>query len=132
MLWNSAGHYTRYEYSPEYRLLKVEEEDKNRVFEYSHDDNGQREVKYLNGQMVEAYRWLEFTRLAVFLDGQNAYEFAYEDEVGTPYVMRRDDGAVACLFYDQAGSLRVVADTSGNVINEARGHGGNSFRSSVV
>jgi RHS repeat-associated protein len=32
--------------------------------------------------------------------------------------MRRDDGIVAGLFYDQVGSLRVVADEEGNVIKE--------------
>jgi len=32
--------------------------------------------------------------------------------------MRRDDGAVAGLFHDQVGSLRVVADTDDNVIKE--------------
>jgi len=32
--------------------------------------------------------------------------------------MRRGDGTVAYLFYDQVGSLRVVADLDGNVIRE--------------
>jgi RHS repeat-associated protein len=32
--------------------------------------------------------------------------------------MQREDGAVAYLYYDQVGSLRVVADESGNVIKE--------------
>jgi RHS repeat-associated protein len=32
--------------------------------------------------------------------------------------MRRDDGVVAGLFYDQVGSLRVVADMDDNVIKE--------------
>jgi len=32
--------------------------------------------------------------------------------------MQRENGAVASLFYDQAGSLRVVADSDGDVIKE--------------
>lgn len=37
----------------------------------------------------------------------------------TPYAMRRDDGAEAYLVYDQIGSLRMVVDSIGNVINGA-------------
>ena len=117
-IWSSDGRYTLYEYAPDYRLLKMEVEGEDHVFEFSHDDNGQRETKFFNGQMVEAYKWLDFTRLAGFYDGQNIFEFAYEDEARTPHAMRRDDGAVAYLFYDQVGSLRVVADMDGNVIKE--------------
>jgi len=118
MIWSSGGKYTLYEYAPDYRLLKMEMEGENHVFEFSHNNNGQREAKFFNDQMVEAYKWLDFVRLAGFHDGQNAFEFAYEDGARTPYAMRCDDGAIAHLFYDQVGSLRVVADTSGNVINE--------------
>lgn len=32
--------------------------------------------------------------------------------------MVREDGSVAHLYYDQVGSLRVVADECGNVIKE--------------
>jgi len=117
-IWNSKGRYTLYKHTPDYRLLGMEIEDANRKFTYSHGENGQREAKFLNGQMVEAYEWLDFVRLAAFHDGENAYEFAYKDEARTPYAMRRDNGATTCLFYDQVGSLRTVADTSGNVIKE--------------
>ncbi len=93
-------------------------EKKDQVYEYSHHENGQRATKYLNGSLMEAYEWLDFIRLAGFHDGRNGYEFAYDDGERTPYAMRRDDGAVVYLFYDQVGSLRVGADQSGNVIKE--------------
>ncbi|BDQ38025.1 hypothetical protein SYK_23850 [Pseudodesulfovibrio nedwellii] len=117
-IWSHGGTYYLYKYSPDYRLLRMEVEDQNRVFTYRHDDNGQRIAKYCNGQLVEAYAWLDFVRLAGFHDGQHGYEFAYQDETRTPYAMRRDDGTIAYLFYDQVGSLRVVADPEGNVIQE--------------
>jgi RHS repeat-associated protein len=117
-IWNSGGKYTLYEYAPDYRLLKVEKPDDKVVFEFTHDDNGQRETKYRNGEMVEAYKWLDFLRLAGFHDGEIGYRFAYNGEERTPYAMQREDGIEAYLFYDQVGSLRVVADHSGNVIKE--------------
>ena len=117
-IWSHGGTYYLYKYSPDYRLLRMEVEDQNRVFTYRHDDNGQRIAKYCNGQLVEAYAWLDFVRLVGFHDGQHGYEFAYQDETRTPYAMRRDDGVIAYLFYDQVGSLRVVADPEGNVIQE--------------
>jgi RHS repeat-associated protein len=117
-IWSSEGKYTLYEYAPDYRLLEVKKPDDNIVFEFTHDDNGQREMKYRNGEMVEAYQWLDFVRLAGFHDGEISYQFAYNGEERTPYAIHREDGLVAYLFYDQVGSLRVVADHSGNVIKE--------------
>ncbi|MDD3311635.1 RHS repeat-associated core domain-containing protein, partial [Pseudodesulfovibrio sp.] len=67
---------------------------------------------------MEAYRWLDLLRLDGFHDGESGYRFAYRDGERTPYAMRRDDGAVAYLLYDQVGSLRVVADRDGDVIKE--------------
>ena len=117
-IWNSGGRYTTYAYAPDCRLLKATQEDTGTVFVFSHDDNGQREEKYHNGEMVEAYVWLDFTRLAGFHDGEHNYRFAYDADERTPFSMQRDDNAMASLFYDQVGSLRVVADQSGDVIKE--------------
>nr|WP_287411875.1 RHS repeat-associated core domain-containing protein [Pseudodesulfovibrio sp.] len=115
-IWSNKGTYTLYTYSPDYRLLKTEIENQNQTFTYRHDKNGQRTGKLLNGQLVEAYAWLDFMRLAGFHDGKHEYELAYEDKKRTPYAMRRDDGMITYLFFDQIGSLRVVADPEGNVI----------------
>ncbi|WP_319470544.1 RHS repeat-associated core domain-containing protein [uncultured Pseudodesulfovibrio sp.] len=115
-MWNHKGKYTLYEYSQDYRLLKADQKDEGRTFTFRHDDEGRRIAKYCNGELVEAYEWLDFIRLAGYWDGRNSYEFAYEDGERTPFAMRRDDGSAFYLFHDQVGSLRVVADTSGNVI----------------
>ncbi|WP_338668872.1 hypothetical protein [Pseudodesulfovibrio methanolicus] len=117
-IWSDKGVYTLYEYSPDYRLLKAEEEDRDKAFTFTHDEDGRRVAKYLNGQLVEAYQWLDFVRLTAFYDGQHQYEFAYRNGERTSFAMRRDDGTVAGLFYDQVGSLRVVADMDDNVIKE--------------
>jgi len=117
-IWGNAGRYTQYKYAPDYRLLKAEVESENLVFEFSHDEKGQREAKYRNGEMVEAYKWLDFTRMAAFHDGESGYRLVYDGNERTPYAMQREDGAVAYLYYDQVGSLRVVAGESGNVIKE--------------
>ena len=117
-IWNFGGKYTLYEYAPDYRLVKAEKRETGEVFEFSHDEEGRREAKYCNGELVEAYRWLDFLRLDGFHDGESAYRFAYRDGERTPYAMGREDGAAVLLFYDQVGSLRVVADAGGNMIKE--------------
>jgi RHS repeat-associated protein len=115
-IWSNGGTYCLYEYAPDYRLLKMEVEDENRVFTFRHDEEGQRAAKYLNGRLAEAYQWLDFIRLGAFHDGRMGYEFGYAEGERLPSAMRREDGAVFTLHYDQVGSLRVVADAHGNVI----------------
>ena len=117
-IWNSGGKYTLYEYAPDYRLVKVEERETGGVFEFTHDEEGRRAAKFRNGEPVEAYRWLDFLRLEGFHDCEFAYRFSYRGGGRTPYAMEREGGAVAHLYYDQVGSLRVVADAGGNVIKE--------------
>ncbi|WFS64220.1 RHS repeat-associated core domain-containing protein [Pseudodesulfovibrio thermohalotolerans] len=117
-IWSNGGTYHLYEYTPDYRLLRMEVEDQNRVYTFQHDDDGQRVAKYLNGQLAEAYQWLDFIRLGAFHDGRMGYEFDYTDKERLPSSMRREDGAEFTLYYDQVGSLRVVADSHGNVIKE--------------
>nr|WP_242012380.1 hypothetical protein [Pseudodesulfovibrio cashew] len=112
-IWKHEGKYTTYQYAPDCRLLRAEKEDEGVVFEFAHDGEGRREAKFRNGELVEAYAWLDFLRLAGFHDGEHGHEFAYRENERTPYAMRRDDGAVAALLYDQVGSLRVVADMDG-------------------
>ncbi|CCH49900.1 RHS repeat domain-containing protein [Pseudodesulfovibrio piezophilus] len=96
----------------------MEVENQNRVFTFCHDEQGRRVAKYFNGQLVEAYGWLDFIRLGAFHDGRMRYEFGYADNARLPSAMRREDGAVFPLHYDQVGSLRVVADADGDVIKE--------------
>jgi len=118
-IWNHGGQYTLYEYGPDYRLLKVEWPEKSELA-FTHDDQGRRAAKYRDGRLVEAYAWHDLIRLAGFFDGEREYGFAYHDAERTPCAMRRDDGAVFALHFDQVGSLRVVADEEGNMIKEVR------------
>ncbi len=117
-IWNSGGSYTLYEYAPDYQLMKVEKRETGELFKFHHDEEGQRDAKYCNGELVEAYRWLDFLRLGGFHDGEFAYRFAYRDGERTPYALACEDGAKAYLFYDHVGSLRLVADSDGHVIKE--------------
>ncbi|MBU4557840.1 MAG: RHS repeat-associated core domain-containing protein [Pseudodesulfovibrio sp.] len=118
LLWNHGGNYTRYEYATDHRLLRATREWDDTVFEFAHDDNGQRAAKFRDGTLIEAYHWRDFIRLAAFHDGTHEFVFVYRSDERTPHAMRRDDGAVFTLHYDQVGSLRVVADQRGNVIQE--------------
>ncbi|WP_419786749.1 RHS repeat-associated core domain-containing protein [Pseudodesulfovibrio sp.] len=68
--------------------------------------------------LVEAHRWLDFVRLSAFHDGRMGYEFGYSDNERLPSAMRREDGAVFTLHFDQVGSLRVVVGSDGDVIKE--------------
>ena len=117
-IWNAKGKYTLYKYAQDYQLLEVTLQDEDTTFSFTHDENGQRAEKLRNGEPFEAYKWLDFIRLAAFHDGEIGYEFAYNEEERTPFALRRAGGAIGYLYYDQIGSLRVVADTSGNVIKE--------------
>ncbi|MBC17216.1 MAG: hypothetical protein CL942_09220 [Desulfovibrio sp.] len=117
-IWNRQGKYTLYEYATDYRLIKATKEDEGIAFEFTHDENGQRQAKYHNGAFIEGYKWLDFIRMEGFHDGETAYRFVYDGEERTPYAMQRENGAIAYLYYDQVGSLRVAADESGNVIKE--------------
>jgi len=115
---NDRGRYTTYQYAPDYRLIAAHQEDEDIRYNFKHDGNGQRRAKFRNGQLAEAYLWRDFIRLAGFHDGEDAYEFAYRQGDRLPAAMVSAGGAVGLLFYDQVGSLRVVADRNGKVIKE--------------
>jgi len=118
-IWNHGGGYTLYRYAPDNRLLAAEWPEKSELT-FTHDDQGRRAAKYRDGRLVEAYAWHDLIRLAGFFDGEREYGFAYQGGERTPYAMRRADGAVFALHFDQVGSLRVVADEDGNVIKEVQ------------
>ena len=117
-IWNNRGKYTTYKYAKDYRLLEVHDESEEIRFTFDHDEHGQRMMKYANGAVVEAYKWLDFVRLSGFYDGNVRYYFIYEDEARVPHAMQREDGKEYSLYYDQVGSLRVVGDSKDNVMKE--------------
>ena len=84
--------------------------------DYVCDPLGRRIAKKVNGVVVEKYLWQGLTRLLAVYDGGNILRqrFEYADE-RMPVAMKMGS-ATYYLSYDQVGSLRLVADGSGNVV----------------
>ena len=108
---------TVYSYSSRGELLTVILPDGKRIY-YVCDPLGRRIAKKVNGVVVEKYLWQGMTRLLAVYDGNNTLlmRFEYTDE-RMPVAMRMG-GATYYLTYDQVGSLRAVADFSGNVVKQ--------------
>jgi RHS repeat-associated protein len=106
---------TQYFYTSRGELLTVILPDGKRI-DYVCDPLGRRIAKKVNGAVVEKYLWQGLTRLLAVYDGGNILRqrFEYADE-RMPVAMKMG-GATYYLSYDQVGSLRVVADASGNVV----------------
>jgi RHS repeat-associated protein len=106
---------TSYLYSSRGELLRVTLSD-GRVIEYVHDPLGRRIAKKVDGSITEKYLWQGLTRLLAVYDGTGnlLMRFLYAD--GRMPVAVERGGALYYLTYDQVGTLRVVADNSGNVV----------------
>jgi RHS repeat-associated protein len=106
---------TSYSYSSRGELLSVTLPD-GRLIEYVHDPLGRRIAKKVDGVITEKYLWQGLTRLLAVYDGTGnlLMRFLYAD--GRMPVAVERGGATYHLTYDQVGSLRVVADGSGNVV----------------
>jgi RHS repeat-associated protein len=104
-----------YSYSARGELLTVILPDGKRI-DYVCDPLGRRIAKKVNGVVVEKYLWQGLTRLLAVYDGGNILRqrFEYADE-RMPVAMKMG-GSTYYLSYDQVGSLRLVADGSGNVV----------------
>jgi RHS repeat-associated protein len=66
--------------------------------------------------IVEKYLWQGLTRLLALYDGSDNLLMRFEYADGRIPVAMTKGGVTYFLIYDQVGSLRVVADTSGNVV----------------
>jgi RHS repeat-associated protein len=77
---------------------------------------GRRIAKKVNGTIVEKYLWQGLTRLLAVYDGADnlLMRFEYADERMPVAVI--SEGVTYYLAYDQVGSLRVVADSAGDVV----------------
>ena len=106
---------TTYDYSSRGELLAATLPD-GRIIEYVHDPLGRRTAKTVDGVIVEKYLWQDLTRLLAVYDGSDnlLQRFEYADG-RMPLAMTRG-GSTYYLTYDQIGSLRIVADASGNVV----------------
>ena len=108
---------TTYDYSLKAELLQVDLPD-GRTIEYTHDPLGRRVAKRIDGLVTAKYLWQGLTRLLAVYDAANSLvmRFAYADG-RMPVAMTRG-GSTYYLSYGPVGSLRVVADTSGNVVKK--------------
>ncbi|NIQ91130.1 MAG: RHS repeat-associated core domain-containing protein, partial [Deltaproteobacteria bacterium] len=106
---------TSYIYSSRGELLSVHLPN-GRVIEYVHDPLGRRIAKKVDGAITEKYLWQGLTRLLAVYDGTGnlLMRFLYADG-RMPVAMERGT-ALYYLTYDQVGTLRVVADSSGSVV----------------
>jgi len=108
---------TTYDYSLRGELLRADLPD-GRIIEYVHDPLGRRIAKKVDGVITEKYLWQGLTRLLAVYDGSDnlAMRFEYAD-ARMPVAMTKA-GATYYLGYDQVGTLKVVADASGNVVKK--------------
>jgi RHS repeat-associated protein len=106
---------TRYNYSSRGELLRAVLPD-GRVIEYAHDPLGRGIEKKVDGLITEKYLWQGLTRLLAVYDGSNNLIMRFEYADARMPVAMTKGGATYYLSYDQVGSLKVVADASGNVV----------------
>ena len=104
-----------YNYSSRGELLSVSLPD-GRIIEYVHDPLGRRIAKKINGVIVEKYLWQGLTRLLAVYDGSDNLLMRFEYADGRMPVAMTKGSSTYYLTYDQIGSLRIVADASGNVV----------------
>jgi RHS repeat-associated protein len=112
-----GGQTTLFNYSSRGELLSVAFPD-GRLIEYVYDPLGRRTAKKLNGTIVEKYLWQGRTRLLAVYDGNDALLMRFQYADGRMPLAMTKDGINYYLSYDQVGSLRIVADTLGNVLKE--------------
>jgi len=106
---------TEYEYSSRGELLNVSLPD-GREIEYIHDPLGRRIAKKVDGITVEKYLWQDLTRLLAMYDGSDNLLMRFEYADGRMPVTMTAGGSTYYLTYDQVGSPRIIADSSGNVV----------------
>jgi len=106
---------TTYNYSSRGELLTVTLPD-GRFIEYVHDPLGRRIAKKIDGVTVEKYLWQGLTRLLAVYDGSDNLLQRFEYAAGRMPIAMTGGGSTYYLTYDPVGSLRVVADASGNVV----------------
>ncbi|MGE4554391.1 MAG: RHS repeat-associated core domain-containing protein [Desulfovibrionaceae bacterium] len=112
---NRPERVTRFRYAPDGRLLAAGLPD-GRAVEYAHDAQGRRAEKKVNGRAIERYEWLDRIRLRRVVSDGVAMEFLYSGG-RLPDLMVRG-GRTYRLYFDQVGSLRVVADETGNAVKD--------------
>ena len=106
---------TFYDYSSRGELLGITLPDGTTI-DYVHDPLGRRIAKKVDGVIIEKYLWKGLTQLLAVYDGSDNLVMRFEYADGRMPVAMTKGVATYYLTYDQVGSLRVVADASGNVV----------------
>ena len=106
---------TEYVYSSRGELLRVDLPD-GTVIEYVHDPLGRRIAKKMNGIVTEKYLWQGLTRLLAVYNADDTLRMRFEYADARMPVAMTKGGATYYLGYDQVGTLKAVADASGNVV----------------
>jgi RHS repeat-associated protein len=88
------------------------------LIEYVHDPLGRRIAKKINGTVVEKYLWQGLTRLLAVYNADNTLKMRFEYADARMPVSMTKGGATYYFAYDQVGTLKAVADASGNVIKK--------------
>ncbi|MFH2218846.1 MAG: RHS repeat-associated core domain-containing protein [Pseudomonadota bacterium] len=109
------GDVTTYDYSSLGELLEVTLSGGTHIG-YTHDPLGRRIAKKINGVTVEKYLWQGLTRLLAVYDGGDNLTMRFEYADGRMPAAMKKEGSTYYLTYDPVGSLRIVADSSGNVV----------------
>jgi RHS repeat-associated protein len=108
---------TDYSYSSRGELLSVSLPDTT-LIEYLHDSMGRRIAKKVNGIITEKYLWQGQTRLLAVFDGLDNLVMRLEYADDRMPVALTSSGNTYYLTYDQVGSLKLVADSSGSVVKQ--------------
>jgi YD repeat-containing protein len=113
----SSGSTTGYQYSSRGELLSATLPNGN-VITYDNDPMGRRITKRINGVISEKYLWQNNTKLLAVYDASDNLisRFTYANE-RMPVSMAYN-GSTFYLTYDQVGSLRAVADVTGNIVKK--------------
>ncbi len=86
---------------------------------YITDPLNRRIAKEINGTIVEKYLWEDLTTLLAVYDKDDNLVWRFEYADGRmPVSMTDASGNRYYLHYNQVGSLRVVSDTSHNIVKE--------------
>ncbi|EFK06099.1 RHS repeat-associated core domain protein [delta proteobacterium NaphS2] len=109
------GEVTTYSYSSQGELLSVTLPN-GTLIEYLHDPFGRRIAKKVNGVITEKYLWQGMTRLLAIYDGSDNLVMRFQYADGRMPNSMTLAGSTYYLAYNQVGSLRAVADASGNVV----------------
>jgi len=88
------------------------------VITYDHDPMGRRIAKRVDGVITEKYLWKDAITLLAIYDGSDNLIIRFNYADGRLPVSMIKDGSTYYLLYDQIGTLRAVADSSGNIVKQ--------------